>query len=37
MDVGGPDPSGKQQQLKGQEVHGYNEKHPAVGQRLQSG
>ena len=37
MDVGGPDSSGKQQQLEGQEVHGHNKEHPAVGQRLQSG
>lgn len=37
MNVGCPDSSGKQQQLEGQEVHGHNEEHPAVGQRLQGG
>ena len=35
MDVGGPDPGGKQQELKGQEVHGDEEEHPAVGNSLQ--
>lgn len=30
VDVGGPDAGGKQQQLKGEEVHGYKKEHPTV-------
>lgn len=36
MYVCGPDASGKQQQLKRQEVHGHKEQHPAVWDSLQS-
>ena len=36
MDVGGPDSCGEEEQLKGQEVHGHEEEHPAVWKRLQA-
>ena len=36
MDVGGPNASCKEQQLKGQEVHWHKEKQPAVRYRLQT-
>lgn len=36
VDVGGPDSCGEEEQLKGQEVHGHEEEHPAVRKRLQA-
>lgn len=35
MNVGGPDAGGEEQKLKGQEMHGHKEQHPAVWKRLQ--
>lgn len=35
MNVGGPDAGGEEQKLKGQEMHGHKEEHPAVRKRLQ--